>query len=319
MQAFRTRWRNPHVQTVIGRMQRPARLPRADLQWVPVSDADQLAVFRHPGSPDLPTVLIVHGLGGSAQSDYVLATARGLIAHGFPVARVDLRGAGLSGTRCTGMYHGGRTEDLRAVVDALDGPVAVIGFSLGGNATIKLLGEQPEGIVAGIAVSTPLDLAVGAEHLHHMAGGMYEKFLMRKLRAESLRPGARFTPEDRAAILGARRIVEFDNAITAPRHGWRDAAEYYEVNSSIRFLARVQVPLLVLHSRDDPMVPLGPYESVDWAALPTTSLVLTEHGGHVGFHGRSGQPYYVELATAFFSAGGSGAAAVEVEPQVRDQ
>lgn len=299
VEPFRTRWHNPHLQTVVGRFQRPVKLPPSQVELVPVSGEDRLSVARHPGRPDLPTVLIVHGLGGSAESDYVRSAARGLIDAGFPVARVDLRGAGASGPYCAGMYHGGRTEDIAAVVAALDGPVAVLGFSLGGNATIKLLGERTPGVVAGMSVSAPLDLAVGAEHLHHMAGGFYEKFLLRRLRVESLRPGARYTPEERAAIRGARRIVEFDNAVTGPRHGWRDAAEYYEVNSSIRFLTAVEVPLLVLHSRDDPMVPLGPYESVDWDCLPTTQLILTDHGGHVGFHGRVG-PYYVDVAVEFF-------------------
>lgn len=293
---------NPHLQTVRSRLFPPRiALPAGEQLLVPVSGGDRLAVFRNAGDPTRPTVLIVHGLGGSAESDYVRHTAAGLIAAGFPVARVDLRGAGESGRYSTGMYHGGKTEDLAAVVAALGGPVAVMGFSLGGNATIKLLGEHTEGVVAGIAVSAPLDLAVGVEHLHHMAGGLYERFLVRKLRAESLRPGARYTPEERAAILAAGDLVQFDNAITAPRHGWRDAAQYYEVNSSGRYLHEVEVPLLLLHARDDPMVPLGPYEAVDWTTLPTTTLILTDHGGHVGFHGRSGPPYYVSVAVEFLS------------------
>jgi predicted alpha/beta-fold hydrolase len=177
-----------------------------------------------------------------------------------------------------------------------------VGFSLGANATIKLLGERSAGVVAGVAVSAPLDLAVGAEHLHHMAGGMYERFLVRRLRAEALRPAARYTPEERSAILAAKTIVDFDNVITAPRNGWRDAAHYYAVNSAIRYLDSVRVPLLVIHAQDDPMIPLSPYRAVDWNALPTTQLILTQRGGHVGFHGRDANPWYVQAVGEFLSS-----------------
>ncbi|MEZ5184506.1 MAG: alpha/beta fold hydrolase [Candidatus Nanopelagicales bacterium] len=297
-------WGNPHLQTVRSRI-RPARvrLPASEMVLVDLPDdtGDRLAVHLHEGLPDRPLVLLIHGLGGTVDSDYIRFTARGLLAEGFPVARLDLRGAGVSGEYSSANYHAGRTEDVRAVIETLGRPTAVVGFSLGGNATIKLLGERTAGVVAGVAVSAPLDLAVGSEHLHHMAGGLYEKYLLRRLRSESLRPAARYTPEERAAILAARTIVDFDNAITAPRNGWRDAAEYYYVNSSIRFLDQVQAPLLVIHAADDPMIPLGPYQSVDWDALPTTELVLTEHGGHVGFHGRDAVPWYVGAVVRFLS------------------
>jgi hypothetical protein len=171
--------------------------------------------------------------------------------------------------------------------------------------------------VAGVAVSAPLDLAVSVEHLHHMAGGLYEKFLVHRLRKEALRRGARYTPEERVGITKARGLVEFDNALTAPRHGWRDAAEYYAVNSSIDYLDKVTVPLLLIHAKDDPMVPFGPYMSVDWDALPTTRLILTDHGGHVGFHSRGSAPYYVGVAVDFLQEG-RGLAGLEVQADVGD-
>ncbi len=295
-------WSNPHLQTTRNRLRiGRVRLPPAEDVLVDLADGtgDRLLVHLHDAGTGLPLVLVVHGLGGSADSEYVQYVTRGLLDAGFPVGRVELRGAGASGQYAGGMYHGGKTEDLCAVIAAFDRPTALVGFSLGGNATIKLLGEHSPGVLAGVAVSAPLDLAVSVEHLHHMAGGLYEKFLVRQLRKEALRPGARYTPEERAGIMAARNLVEFDNAVTAPRHGWRDAAQYYQVNSSIRYLRAVDVPLLVLHARDDPMVPVGPYLSVDWSALPTTRLLLTEHGGHVGFHGRDWAPWYVPTTVAF--------------------
>lgn len=274
-------------------------LPDPEMGLVDLGDGDRLAVFSHEGDPRQPTVLLVHGLGGSAESDYVRVTAAGLLDAGFPVVRVDLRGAGTSGQYSAGMYHGGKTQDLRAVVQWLDRPTAVVGFSLGANATIKLLGEHTPGVFAGVSVSAPLDLTVGAEFLHRRAWGLYEKFLVRSLKREVLRPGARYTPEERQAVMASQTIVDFDNAITAPRHGWRDAAEYYHVNSSVRFLPEVEVPLLVIHAKDDPMIPFGPYEAIDWSALPNVTCRITEHGGHVGFHGREALPWYVPQIVGF--------------------
>jgi len=295
-------WRNHHLQTTRSRILPPrVTLPASRMDLVDLGDGDRLAVFSNDGAADLPTVLLVHGLGGSAESDYVRVTAAGLLAAGFPVARVDLRGAGVSGQYCAGMYHGGKTQDLRTVVDWIGRPTAVVGYSLGANATIKLLGEHTPGVLAGVSVSAPLDLTVGAEHLHRRMFGLYEKFLVGRLKDEVLRPGARYTPEERQAVLAAKTIPDFDSAITAPRHGWRDAAQYYAVNSSQRFLPQVEVPLLVIHAKDDPMIPVGPYELIDWEALPTVDLILTEHGGHVGFHGQGQVPWYVPVIVDFLT------------------
>ena len=161
---------------------------------------------------------------------------------------------------------------LRAVITAVGPRICALSWTLsvgaapwsvllGANATIKLLGEHSPAVVAGVAVSARwISPSVPNTCTTSPAGG--ERFLLRRLRAESLRPAARYTPEERAAILSAKSIVDFDNAITAPRNGWRDAAEYYRVNSAIRYLDSVQQPLLVIHAKDDPMIPLGPYESV---------------------------------------------------------
>jgi len=124
-------------------------LPESRMDLIDLGDGDRLAVFSNDGAEDLPTVLLVHGLGGSAESDYVRVTAAGLLAAGFPVVRVDLRGAGVSGQYCAGMYHAGKTQDLGKVIDWIDRPTAVVGYSLGANATIKLLGEHTPGYLRG--------------------------------------------------------------------------------------------------------------------------------------------------------------------------
>ena len=323
-------WGSGHLQTVRSRV-----VPNNyDLETVgqhrnglvPMKDGsgDQLGVRLHQTyrRSSLGLVVLIHGLGGSSESDYVQATAMSLLAAGFNVARVDLRGAGLSWFTSSGLYHAGRTEDLRTVIRQLavmpeaqvvGAPrIFLMGFSLGGNTTIKLLGEPTTGlpILAAVSVSAPLDLAVGAVHLRGAAFGLYEKYLLVGLKRQVLRPGPRGEPrvseDERQLVEQARTIAEFDDAITAPRNGWRDANEYYQVNSCAQFLSKVTTPLLVIHSADDPMVPSEPYRQVDWAALRRKGFVqeiITDKGGHVGFHEKGARlPWYANVARNFFQA-----------------
>jgi predicted alpha/beta-fold hydrolase len=182
-----------------------------------------------------------------------------------------------------------------------------VGFSLGGNVTLKLLGEGVDDLQvrAAVAVSAPLDLAAGSEYLHHVAFGVYERAMVRGLRADVARFAATMSAGEREAIAAARRIEEFDDAFTARQNGWRDAAEYYAVNSSAQYLPHIDVPTLLVHALDDPVVPSGPYRSIDWEGLERRGFVsraITAHGGHVGFHQRGGRPpFYVEQVVRFLT------------------
>ena len=325
-------WRSAHMQTLRSRL-RPAPAPTHAMAStrvlsVPMDDGtgDALRVAVHtprpsPAHEPAPQlVLLVHGLGGSAESPYVLATAAALLGAGIAAARLDLRGAGRTNGATQQMYHAGRTADVRTVLRALaDTPEAsrrsspptlgIVGFSLGGNVTLKLLGEPLEDLPvrAGVAVSTPLDLATGTEHLSHRMHGLYQRFLVSKLRSDTAHSGLALTPQERAAISRMRTITEFDDLITAKHNGWRDAAEYYAVNSSAQFLPQITVPTLVIHAMDDPMVPASSYRAIDWTALEASTPVrrlITAHGGHVGFHEDGGRdlPWYVGRAVEHFDA-----------------
>jgi len=323
-------WQSGHLQTVRSRVVRRnydlAALGVQRSGLVPIQDGsgDRLAVHLHQVARHDPRglVVLVHGLGGSAESDYVRATAMSMLQAGFNVARVDLRGAGWSWYTSAGLYHAGRTSDLRAVIRQLalmpeaqvaaEPRIFLMGFSLGGNVTIKLLGEPLDDlpVAAAVAVSAPLDLNVGAVHLSSMAFGLYEKYLLTGLRQQVLQSGPegepRVTQQERQLVQKARTIAEFDDAITAPRNGWRDANEYYRVNSSGQFLPAAAAPLLVIHSVDDPMVPSGPYREIDWSTLERNApvqRVITPVGGHVGFHARGQRlPWYTQVAVDFLTA-----------------
>ncbi|MEI6621697.1 MAG: alpha/beta fold hydrolase [Actinomycetes bacterium] len=328
-------WESGHLQTIRSRIVRRRRdleqygTQRSTLVDLNDGTGDSLVVQLHrarkaSGAPGVGTlVLLIHGLGGSAESDYMRATAEGLLAAGFNVARVDLRGVGLSGQTSTSWYHAGRTQDLRAVLtelarepDASDNRagqprLAVVGFSLGGSMTIKMMGEPHDHppVSAAVAVSAPLDLSVGSGHLHRMAFGVYERFILSGLKKQSLASGpgglTRLTAQERLAITRARSLADFDDALTAPRNGWRDAAEYYARCSSGPFLTSIESPTLVIHSLDDPMIPASPYRAIDWDTLGSQGFVrraITARGGHVGFHERGNPlPWYVGQVVSFLS------------------
>lgn len=328
-------WQSGHLQTIRNRVvRRDFDLDRdgtARSVLVDLNDGtgDHLAVQLHRTrhSPVAGSngglVVLVHGLGGSAESAYIRASTLGLLRAGFNVARVDLRGAGSSGETCSLLYHAGRTEDIRATImslasepEASQNPtgvprIALMGFSLGGSMTIKLMGEPHDRLplFAAVAVSAPLDLPVGRRHLERIAFGMYERFLVIGLKRDALRPGPhgslRVNEQERVAVERARTLAQFDDAITAPRNGWHDAAEYYEVNSSGPYLSKIDVPTLVIHSLDDPMIPADPYRAIDWARVERDGVVrrlITPLGGHVGFHERGNPlPWFVGQSVAFLA------------------
>ena len=315
-------WVNGTLQTIADRV-RPAShdLDAVSTEQrfvVALSDGtgDALALRVHrprAGSdPGLPLVLLVHGMGGRIDSTYVRATALGLLRAGHVVARVDLRGVGDSAEHSRLLYHGGRTTDLREVLRALSHEpgvegLALVGYSLGGNATLKLLGEPLEGLDlrAGASVCAPLDLSTGVDHLQRRMLGLYQKFLISRLRVDTLESRLELTETERDAVRHAKTLVEFDDLITAKHNGWRDAAEYYAVNSSAQFLPRIRVPTLVVHAMDDPMIPASSYLAVDWAALAGGTPVrraITANGGHVGFHEHGSElPWYVERIARFLA------------------
>lgn len=314
-------WVTAGLQSVRDRVLRPTWvLPAPHVRRVELSDGsgDALVVQEHRPrtaqgrAGERPVVVLVHGMGGSAESSYIRASTAGLTAAGYPAARVDLRSSGLSAEHSRQFYHGGRTEDLRDVLAALapdfPGGLALMGFSLGGNAVLKLVGEPLRGLPvrAAVAVSAPLDLALASEHLAGRTRGLYDRYLLSRLLRDVANSQVELTDAEREQLAKARTLEHFDDAITGPRHGWANAAEYYRVNSCGQFLPLVTVPTLVIHAVDDPMIPFASYEAVDWDGLAASTPVcraITKHGGHVGFHAR-GQalPWYVTRTLTHLAA-----------------
>jgi hypothetical protein len=286
----------PHRQTLLGYWQRRRlrwRLPQEDL-WVAVGEEARLLVRLtwQPGPrEESPLLLVVHGLGGSDAATYAVSTGELAAGRGFHVARMNMRGAGDSEGANTRFYNAGLDGDVVAVARALAPSCArmyIAGFSLGGSVSLLALGRQKSGLPAKLrgvaAVCAPLDLAACAAALERPAGRLYTSYFMRRLRGayrrrQRLHPGLYEGGRERAV----RTVREFDERITAPYGGYRDAADYYARSSAGPWLAEVDRPALVLSAQDDPMVPEA---SVRRFTLPASGLVereILETGGHVGF------------------------------------
>lgn len=325
---FRPAWwlPGPHAQTVAGRYLRPRGGVRYRRERVELPDGDFLDLdFATvegrpvPDAAETPAVLVVHGLEGSAQSAYVLETCRALAGHGIRAVAMNFRSCGGEPNRLARLYHAGDTGDVAFALDLLaerfpGAPLGAVGFSLGGNQLLKHLGERGReaGVRAAVGVSVPFDLDAGASKLEASAmGRLYASVFVRSLRGKFLAKRDLIGDTcDEARVLRARSLREFDEAATAPLHGFRDAAHYYAVSSSGPFLPRIRVPTLLVHAADDPFVPA---EAMPHAAVrenPCLAAAFTEQGGHVGFIG--GPPrartFWAEAEAARFLAGYLGSA-----------
>jgi predicted alpha/beta-fold hydrolase len=316
---FRARapWWGGDLQTMrnvlVGRRQTLGAHPGSRL-LLPLGDGsgDRLAAaLNRPAAVRAPRPLavLVHGLGGTENSHYVLSAASHLLRLGYPVLRLNLRGAGVSRASCRFQYHAGRTGDFAAALAALPPPltaagVVAIGYSLGANMLLKFLGERGSAapLKAAIAVSAPLDLSACAREIRRPRNALYQRYLLRAMRLESLGEGAEITPGERAAITDSRSVWEFDQRFVAPRNGFAGAEDYYARNASRQFLDGIAVPTLVIHALDDPWIPPAPYLGHDWRRNPSVTLLLSPGGGHVGFQGSNRRTPWHDLCIAQFLA-----------------
>lgn len=289
----------------------PPDLPGGERLLLRLADGDRLAarLDRPANRSARPLIVVVHGLTGSEASGYVVASTRYLAAQGWPVLRLNLRGALPSRSTAAGQYHAGRTEDLAEALRDLPADLArhgivLLGYSLGGNLVLKFMGEGGQGlpVLAAIAVSAPIDLSAACAQMMTRRNVLYHRSMLDAMKREALAAGAGVSTAERATIAAVRNVYEFDDRFIAPHFGYRDAGEYYESNAAKHFLAGIRRPTLVLHALDDPWIPGACYTAIDWPRLPRIETVLTLRGGHLGFHGRGSRVPWHDRMTAWWLA-----------------
>jgi predicted alpha/beta-fold hydrolase len=302
---FRPAWwlPGPHAQTVWGRLARNRRLVPFRRESLGTPDGDELLLDHVDGPAGSPRVLVLHGLEGSSYSVYV----QGILLE---AARIGWRGIALNFRSCARpaddlsrmlpnrrprLYHSGETSDLGFVARTLaarePAPLFAVGASLGGNVLLKWLGENPaqREIRAASALASPYDLAASAQHLETPVGRLYVSGFLRTLRSKAVATARRF-PEAAARIdlprtLAARTFRDFDDAATAPLHGFEGAEDYYRRSSCLGFLQAIRTPTLCLSSEDDPFLPAGVLDRAREASPREVTFRTTARGGHLGWVG----------------------------------
>lgn len=311
--AFRPAWWLPggHLQTLWpALLLRPIPPTAARRERLELPDGDFIDV-DWVGKQG-PIVVVLHGLGGSSDSHYARGILRAVALRGWRGALMHFRGCSGEPNRLPRSYHAGDTGDLDMFIASLrerepHTPLAAAGYSLGGSVLLKWLGEQGANapVKAAVAVSVPYDLADAATRLRRGFSRVYERRLLRCLQQSFAQKCARLPlPWDGRDIASIKSLREFDERVTAPLHGFRDADDYYTRAACRPYLAGIAAPTLLIHAADDPFMSPGVVPGAKELS-GSTLLELSPHGGHVGFV--SGAPWAPQcwLETripAFFAA-----------------
>ncbi|HVT04518.1 MAG TPA: alpha/beta fold hydrolase [Thermoanaerobaculia bacterium] len=294
-----------HLQTVWGRLARSRRLITYRRESLATPDGDELLLdhFDVEGAPARHVVLL-HGLEGSSYSVYIQGLVSLFARRGIPCTVLNFRFCARDPKRILRaipnrrprMYHSGETTDFDFVLKTLasrhlDRTFLAVGASLGGNVLLKWLGENSQSKIvrAAATLSVPYDLSAGARHLDSPTGRFYVRGFIKSL-TRKLQHVVRQFPQTSAKVdlqraSQSRTFFDFDDAATAPLHGFAGADDYYARSSSIHFLPRITCPTLCLSALDDPFLPADVLEKVRGAVPQQVRLLTTRFGGHVGFIG----------------------------------
>jgi predicted alpha/beta-fold hydrolase len=304
MAPFHPLFGNPHVQTILSHYwRRPNSEPRFPIErrfFRTEPDVQVLMESQRPGGRIAAHIVVIHGLEGSSRAGYISSLAGAALKARFAVHRLNMRTCGGTEQLCRTLYHGGLTSDLLAVIRELRNeihePLHLVGFSLGGNVAVKLaaeLGEQGPELLADVcAVSAPLDLAACSRRMAQGDNRIYQRRFVRRMRQRLCATGRYSAPD----LEGLTSVREIDNRITAPSFGFGDAANYYHTQSAVRYLDRLRVPILLIYSRDDTIVPCEIFETAVVRTNPWIEQLATDCGGHVGFLGRRPHRFWLDAA-----------------------
>ena len=288
--------RGGHLQTLAGNfLKRENRLPPPERRLFNVEPEVQILCHCHwqPQREGALTLMIIHGLEGSSDSQYVIGTGSKAWERGWNVVRMNIRNCGGTEGLTPTLYHSGLSGDIRAVVNALLEQdrlqhFAIAGFSMVGNQVLKCVGEwgerAPSQMVAACGISPACDLSISADALHRGQNRIYEWWflvgLFRRFRRKAeLFPG-RFDP---SLLKGVRSIRDFDDRITAKYMGFAGAEDYYSRATSARVVDKIAIPTLVIHSADDPFIVMSDATAAKLRANPNVAYIETAHGGHCAF------------------------------------
>ena len=280
---------NPHLETIFPALLRRVTLTAYTRERITTPDDDFLDLDWL--QKDFERVAIIsHGLEGSSQRPYVKGMAKALHDNGFDVLAWNFRGCSGEINRQLRFYHSGATDDLHTVIDHVMAlrkykSIFLVGFSLGGNITLKYLGERKASafIRKAAVFSVPMDLQSSCEKISRPANRVYSNRFVSSLK-KKIRMKARMRNDlDTSKLARIKTLTEFDDAYTAPLHGFRDAKDYYSQCSSIRFVNDIKTPTLIINTSNDPFLSQECFPAALLKGHPYVRLEILSRGGHVGF------------------------------------
>jgi hypothetical protein len=307
-----------HVQTIASfLLPRRIALPKSEERLIEVEPGIHVLchchwqIDRHAAL----TVIVVHGLEGSTESNYMLGIAEKGLSAGMNILRMNQRTCGGTDHLAPTLYHSGRSGDVMAVANALienDGisRIGLCGFSMGGNIVLKTAGEWgktgPREFCAVAAVCPAMDLAASADALHHPVNRLYEQYFLWKLKSR-MRKKARCFPGqyDLSRLRGLKSLRDFDDKITAYYSGFDGASDYYARAAAANVIDKIVVPTYILYARNDPFIRVTPETRRKVEGNPNIRFIETEDGGHCAFIGEPNgyDGHFAERAVVeFFSS-----------------
>src|SRR5271169_4268869 len=289
--------KNGHAMTITSAfVRRRFDLPPAEDRLFQVDAESQILGKCHwqPGKRrDAPVLVILHGLEGSSESNYVCGIAEKALRLGFHAIRLNQRNCGGTEALTPTLYNSGMSGDYRAVLEELsngDGfeQVFFAGYSMGGNLVTKMAGEfgsaVPKALRGVCSVCPALDLGACADALERADNYFYQRHFVKGLMARYARKHKMFPQRyPVAGLLPVRTVRQFDDVITAPHFGYRDAQDYYDHVGAKRVAALIRVPTLMITAQDDPFVPYAAFLAAKISENPSIQFVAPKHGGHCGF------------------------------------
>lgn len=237
-------------------------------------------------------VIAIHGLEGSSQSSYILSLTEVLNQHHFDVIAVNLRSCSGEPNRLLSSYHSGKTEDLEEVIEYISNQynyneIHIVGYSLGGNLTLKYMGEGKVSskIKSAVGVSVPCSLKDSSVQMELLSNWFYLNRFLKTLKKKSFEKLEKFPDSfiTKEAILAIKNFKDFDDFYTAPAHGFKNADDYYAASSCKQYLPNITTPTLLITSLDDPFFSADSYPFQEAGASHHFFLEATKYGGHVGF------------------------------------
>ncbi|RAV98597.1 YheT family hydrolase [Pseudochryseolinea flava] len=298
---------NAHLETIFPSLLRKVSFQQAQRERIVTPDNDFLDLdWYRQNSKKL--LIISHGLEGNSTRTYVLGLARAGYLAGFDILAWNFRGCSGEINKQLRFYHSGATDDLLTIVNHARlqyNEIYLAGFSLGGNLTLKFLGEPVDHshIKKAVVFSVPLNLHTSCQRIGERSNWIYERRFLNSLKKKVLAK-AKFYPElDTRKLMAITDLKTFDDQYTAPLHGFKDAIAYYEACSSLYFLKHINIPTLIVNAKNDPFLSSDCFPEDILTDHPVVTLETPIFGGHVGFaqFNKNGLYWSEERAIKFFT------------------